>query len=131
MLFLLDVFVWYPNSPRGVFDRIQIGMTKSDVDELLATIDEGSLRTLQLVLDWTEERQTVHSGPNLTEFLYRASQIEGNSWIGTKPRFEKVTTEGIILVNLDAEGRVTRKVWFAYEEQRPGLIQRIRSWFGF
>ncbi|MCI0639819.1 MAG: hypothetical protein L0Y72_08990 [Gemmataceae bacterium] len=121
LLFLLDVFVWYPNSPRGVFDRIEVGMTKSEVEAHLATLEEGKKRSAVSAVIWTVKDGQWHSIQFRHELLIRL-------YSGTAME-RRVTHNGIIFVRFDDEARVDGKTWFEFEG-RPGLLQRIRSWFG-
>ncbi|MCI0376573.1 MAG: hypothetical protein L0215_03100 [Gemmataceae bacterium] len=132
MLFLLDVFVWYPNSPRGVFDRIEIGMEQAEVESLLAHLEDGKWQWPVFAVVWNAKTgRTVYDKQGDAEIQSILFQV-GVTGLRhpLKWRIEKVTNSGMIAIDFDSEGRVASMYWFGFERQWPGFLERIRSWFG-
>src|SRR5262245_49178366 len=63
---------WYPRTPRGCFDRIQLGMTEAEVRAILAPLEDLPDRggTVEFAERWTAAAKMILPKGFLSDVLY-------------------------------------------------------------
>jgi hypothetical protein len=145
-------FWWYPRTPRGAVERIEMGMTEEQVRAILKPLPSGGKGWKDLpaaVEGWTvTEGQTLHerSDDPLTVCavyanlsMRRSVPRLGLEGPGGKflqlgaggPFLDKVTQDGIIFIELDEQRRVCGKTWLEFPQESVSPLERLRSWLPF
>lgn len=135
-------FWWYPNTLRARFDRIEMGMTETEVKEILGEpnvegdriryrIEDGVLLPYTITVyeeDWTLENGKVRR-------TYWNSKTGGASpWeagcVVVLPPLIYEYNNTFIRVHLNGDGKVYRKFWEHHVEEKSPL-DRFRQWLPF
>lgn len=122
----------YPNTLRGQFDRIQLGMSEGEIRQILGSQStepesrRGSRLSRLVIHRWEDgkEQVSVYETAPYLGLLHRNSSY----FRDPPPLRQWISAGGWIGFKWDEEQRLREKLLVEY--QAPNLWSRFRSWLG-